>query len=149
MVFPASLSARYDLLEIVDTGNADGYIEAARLAIFDLWVPTLNASYGLQDRLISTSGAERSTGGALWLTQQRTLREVSFVLDAITLTEADTLHEMQRVAGLTEEVLYVPDLSDAAAQQRFGFIGLLSEMSAVDYPYYNRRRLPLRITQAA
>ena len=149
MVLPASYSARYDLIEIQDTGNAAGYVEVARIGIFDLIVPTYSASYGLQDKILSLSGAERSPGGSLWLNQQRALREVAFALPYLSLTEGDSLHEVQRAAGMTEEVLYVPDLADQAAQQRFGFIGTLAEMSAVDYPYYRARTLPLRITQAA
>lgn len=149
LVLPATYSARYDLLEIQDTGNAAGYVEVARVGIFDLTVPTYSPAYGLQDKLQSLSGVDRSTGGALWINQQRSLREVSFVLPYLSLTEGDGLHELQRAAGLSEEVLYVPDLNDPAQQQRFGFIGTIAEMSPVDYPYFRARSLPLRIIQAA
>jgi hypothetical protein len=54
-----------------------------------------------------------------------------------------------RVLGTIEEVLYVPDVADAALQQRYGMLGTLSELSALAYPYPRTRALPLAIRQKA
>lgn len=148
IVLSAASSARYDLIEIVDTANPDGYFEAAQLWIGPVdFTPTYNAAYGLKDRQITYSGKERSPAGMLWTNQQRSVRGVSFALEALTLSAGEDLHELARYVGTTEQVGYLPDLSDHAALQRYGFTGTLDEMSDLDYPYHRRRSMPLRMTQ--
>jgi hypothetical protein len=149
MLLPQATTARYDLIEIQDASNAAGYVDIARVAIAPLITPTYGPSYGLQDRLSPLSSVERATGGALWLQRRRVLREVSLVLPALALSSGDELHELQRAADITDEVVYIPDTGDTAAQQRYGMLGTLAELSPVEYPYYRTRKLPLRITQAA
>jgi hypothetical protein len=149
IVLPASVSARYDTIEIEDDTNAAGYVEVGYVWIGDVFEPTYNAAYGLRDEIESLSTADRSESGAMWASRRRTLRGVSFVLEWLTLTEGDTLHELQRVVGTTEPVLYLPDLNDRATQQRYGYAGTLTDLSAVEYPYWSTRRLPLRIKELA
>lgn len=147
-VLPADATGRYDYIEIFDSSNADGYVEIAQLGIGPIdFVPSYNAAYGLKDGFVSFGGKERSSGGTLWTDQQRIARNVSFVLEAIDLDNGDSLHELERYVGTTEQVLYLPDLHDAAAIQRYGMRGTLDELSALDYPYYRLRSMPLRITQ--
>lgn len=143
----ATTSARYELIEIVDTANADGYVEMARLFIGDLTIHQYGPEAGLQDVWRDHSTVERSDSASLWSTRRRRLRSASFVLPALTLDEADAMHDMQQRVGTTEEVLYLPYMGDAAAMQRYGMVGVLEELSPIEYPYYRRRKLPLRITQ--
>ena len=147
-VLPADAPGRYDYIEIFDSSNVDGWVEIAQLGIGPIdFVPSYNAAYGLKDGFVSFGGKERSSGGTLWTDQQRVARNVSFVLEAIDLDNGDSLHELERYVGTTEQVLYLPDLHDAAAIQRYGMRGTLDELSALDYPYYRLRSMPLRITQ--
>ena len=147
IVLPAMYSARYVTISISDTGNADGYVQIGWVFAGGGFVPTYNAEYGLRDSWIDLSTKELSESGAQWPTARRRLKQVEFVLDGLETYEGEQLHEMQRVLGTVDEVLYVPDINDAAVTQRFGFLGTLAEMSAVEYPYYRRRRLPLKLTQ--
>jgi hypothetical protein len=43
----------------------------------------------------------------------------------------------------------VADVADAALSQRYGMLGTMSELGALDYPYWSRRSLPMRIRQKA
>lgn len=149
IVAPSTTSARYETVEIIDTSNPDGYVELGYAWFGDLFVPTINASYGLKDQLIDHGSIQRSESGAVWATTRRKFRSTSFVLDWLTQSEADTLHELQRVAGTTDPVIYIPDLTDRALQQRYGGMGLLGELSAIDYPFINNRSLPLRWVEYA
>jgi hypothetical protein len=72
---------------------------------------------------------------------------VQLVLEGLLLDEGDILHEMQRVLGTVDEVLYVPNLSNMAQSQRYGMLGTIEEMSELDYPFFRGRQLPLVITQ--
>ena len=96
LVLPATYSARYDLLEIQDTGNAAGYVEVARVGIFDLTMPTYSPAYGLQDKRRACRVSTARPAARCGSIQQRSLREVSFVLPYLSLTEGDGLHELQR-----------------------------------------------------
>ncbi len=149
IVLPASSSARYETIQISDTSNPAGHVEIGMAWVGDVFVPTYNASYGLRHELQSFSALDRGESAAGWPTRRRTLRGASFVLELLSLTEGDTLHELQRVADITEPVLYVPDLTDRAKQQRFGGVGTLSELSPLDYPYFRTNSLPLRWTELA
>jgi hypothetical protein len=150
LVLPASASARYDYVQVTDTSNPDGILKLYRAGLFDLFVPGLNASYGLRHGFKTMSGAERSPGGgAFYAYKQRVLRTEQFVLEWLTNSEGDEIHELQRAADITEEVLYVPDVSDAAAQMRYGMLGALEELSGAELPRVNTRSVGFRVTQVA
>lgn len=147
IVLPALYSARFVTVEISDTSNPDTYVQIGRLFCGGGFVPTYNVSYGLKDGWIDLSTKERSESGTLWTTPRRRLRKVQMVLENLSLDEGNTVHEMQRVLGTIDEVLYVPDLDDMAFSQRYGMLGTIEEMSELDYPFYRSRKLPLVITQ--
>lgn len=147
IILPGFYSARHVTVEISDTGNADGYVQIGRAFAGGGFIPTINAVYGLQDSWVDLSTAEFSEGGSLWGTARRRLRMVRLVLQALTTTEGEQLHEMQRVLGTIDEVLYVPDIASQADMQRFGMLGTLSEMSALEYPFQRYRSLPIVIRQ--
>lgn len=147
IVLPSTLSARYVTISISDTSNADGYVQVGRVFAGGGFIPSYNASYGLRDSWIDLSTVDQSESGAQWPTARRRLKQVEFVLDGLSLNDGETLHEMQRVLGTVDEVLYVPDITSPSVTQRYGFLGTLSEMSAIDYPYYRLRSMPLRLKQ--
>jgi hypothetical protein len=74
---------------------------------------------------------------------------VQFALDWLEPTEADHVHEMQMLAGLTEEVLYIPDPADAAYTQRKGFLGSLEQLDAIEWPWPTTRSSGFRIKELA
>ena len=47
--------------------------------------------------------------------------------------------------GTCKEVLYAPKATDLAYSQRYGFVGMMSELSAIDYPYFNIRATGVQI----
>lgn len=132
-----------------DAGNIDGWIQLGRLFVGPAIQPTYNMSYGLRDGITDLSEIARSESGAVWAAPRRRLRDVSFVLDWLTDAEGAYLHEMQRVLGMTGEVLYYPYPDEPGRSQQYGFLGRLMEMSALEYPYHRVRRLPLRIQEVA
>lgn len=140
-------SARYLTIEINDTANVDGYVQLGRPFFGGGLQPTYNAAYGLQDYWRDLSTKEYSESGAQWATARRRLRGVSFSLDWITHAEAAYLHDMQRQIGTIDEVLYIPYPTDMGASQRYGFVGALSELSPIAYPYPTVRSLPLKIEE--
>ena len=147
MTIIASSSARYDEIVISDPGTS--YIEIGRLWISDLWQPQFGAVHPLSDIVQDLSAIDRSDGGNLWINRKRRLRSVQFALQGLTTAEGATLHDLMVTSGITEEVLYVPDVADAEANQRYGFISTMQQLDALEYPFPRRRALPMRLTEIA
>lgn len=142
-------SARYISVEINDTTNADGYVQIGRLFVGGALQPTYNPQYGLQDGLKDLSTVDAAESGAMWGNEKRRLRYTSFVLPYTTPAEAAYLHEMQRSLGTIGEVLYIPYPADPGESQRWGYIGRMSELSPIDYPYYRVRSIALKLEEIA
>lgn len=147
-VLPAALSARYITVEVDDTTNADGYVQIGRPFAGGAHQFAVNPEFGLQDGMQDLSTKARSESGALWTTHRRRLRSVNFMHSFLTLTEGDTLYEMQRHLGTVDELFYVPDPLDAQATQRYGFLGQIEELSPLEYPNFALRGMALRITES-
>jgi hypothetical protein len=142
-------SARYVTIEINDTANVDGYVQIGRMFAGGALQPTYNASYGLQDGVKDLSSTDSAESGALWGTERRRMRYTSLVLGYVTPDEASYVHEMQRLLGTLGEVLYIPYPADMGQSQRYGYLGRLSELSAIEYPHYRIRSLPIKIEELA
>jgi hypothetical protein len=143
----APLSARYLTIEVDDTTNTDGYVQIGRAFAAGAFQFAVNPAFGLKDGLRDLSSKASAESGAVWSTPRRRLRQVDFSHPQLTLAEGDTLHEAQRHLGTVDEVFYVPDPTDAAATQRYGFLGQLQELGALDYPNYAMRGLTMRIAE--
>lgn len=149
IVAPDTFNARYITVEINDTANIDGYVQIGRLFAGGVIQPEYNATYGLQDSWRDLSSVEQAESGTMWATERRRLRSASFVLPYIPTADAVAWHELQRQVGTVGEVVYVPYPSDLALNQRYGFLGRLSELSPIEYPYYRARSLALKIEELA
>jgi len=147
IMLPTTQSARYGKLEIKDSGNADGYVEVGYLWAGSGLRPTYNAAYGLQDRIIDHSESERTYGGRFLGNARRRYRQVSLVLEWVTLDEAEVIHRMQRVNGKVNPVLYLPSMESRENAQRYGFVGVMSELSPIQYPFYRMRSAPMLIEE--
>lgn len=142
-----TFAARHITVEINDTANADGYVQIGRLFAGGAIQPAYNAQYGLQDSWRDLSTFDTAESGVFWATERRRMRSVSFVLPWLSPGESAYFHELQRQVGTIGEVLYIPYPSDMGESQRYGFLGRLSELSPIDYPYYRARSLPLKIEE--
>ena len=147
ILLTSQASARYETIEIVDTANSAGYIEVGRVMVCPLFEPTWNPSYGLRDGHEDLSEVGMAYSGADWPTANNRPRTVQFALQFLTLAEGDTLHEMEQIEGTTEEVLYLPYTDTPARMQRYGMVGLLRELSGIEYPTVNTRSRGFSIRQ--
>ena len=142
-------AARYEQIEIVDTGNADGELSIGRIMICPVHALTYNPSYGLVDSHEDLSIIGRAHSGAQWPAPNRRLRQVQFELVALSLTEGDALHEMEQIEGLTGEVAYLPFIDRPADMQRYGMVGMMQQLSGIQYPRFNTRSRAFSVRQRA
>ncbi len=146
-VMPDFANAQYAQFFVRDTMNSDGYIQLGRLFAGNAIQPQYNASYGLQDRISDLSITDRADSGSLWPVELPKLRGVSCVFERLSEEEGSYLHELMRQAGTTREVLYAPYPMEPARNQQFGFLGRLSQMSPIDYPFFGVRSMPVQIEE--
>ena len=148
MLLPTWYSARYVRIEISDAANPDGYIQMGRIFVGSGFVPALGARYGLSEGWDDVSRLDYTLSGALVADIGRRRRWAKFELGYIRQAdEAPIVHEMLRRLGTAGEVLYLPNTSNWQDCQRYGFVGRLREMSAIEYPYVNARSIGLVIEE--
>lgn len=148
MLLPTWYSARYVRIEISDAANPDGYIQMGRIFVGSGFVPALGARYGLSEGWDDVSRLDYTLSGALVADIGRRRRWAKFELGYIRqAAEAPIVHEMLRRLGTAGEVLYLPNTSNWQDCQRYGFVGRLREMSAIEYPYVNARSIGLVIEE--
>jgi hypothetical protein len=143
----AALTVRYLYIEIDDTTNAAGYVQIGRLFIAGGFQPTHTASRGQKHARRDLSTVAEMVSGADFGTARRRQRTRRFDLNWLSQAEADRYDEMQDEVGIVEEVFYVPDPSDLVASQRYGFLGRLRELGALEAPNASIYSVPVEITE--
>jgi hypothetical protein len=145
MFLDAYYTARYITLEIDNTTNADGFIEIGTFFAGGALIPGENASYGLRRLRKSQSTVSRSDSGSQWRYRRARMKGEQFSLEWLTPTEGVYVDEMMRQIDTTDVCLYIADRGDPVATQRYGFIGLLRELSDIEYPRVNTNSVALAL----
>ena len=130
-------SRRYFTIEISDTGNSDGYIEIGRVGIWSGFTPTDNMSWGVREGAIDNSSKGKAITGGLLFDKRARGKTASFLLDFLTDAEAEKMHNLQVESGVTDEILYLPDLTDEGESQRYGVYGTLRELGPLERKFLN------------
>lgn len=145
VVAATETSARYT--KLVVTGDA--VMRFGRLFVGQLFVPTWNPNYGATSDgwMPPNSAVDRLQNGADRSWSRRELRNAAFDIAAMQSAQASLLHEIVRTHGTTGEVVYVRSTTDRAAQQQYGFLGLLRTLSALESPFFNHRSAAISIDE--
>lgn len=147
-ILPATQSLRYWRVEIDDTTNAAGYVHIGRAFLARGWRPTVNYSYGAGLNWDDPTGVETSLSGAEFFDQRSKARLMQFQLQYVSSTEAYAYAlELQRLAGISGEVLVVPDSDDLAQQPMRSFLGRLRRTGAVTQPKPTAFDVPFEVKE--
>lgn len=108
-VFGTAIRARYLRIELDDTGNDDGYLQAGVLFVGPGWTPSINMSYGWTIEQIDNSTITRSRGGQSYVNQQPIIRRLVVSFDY--LPEAEIYGNIFEIArkGRSLPVIAMPD----------------------------------------
>lgn len=132
-VLPTEVKAGYLRLEIFDSGNPSGYIEAARLWISGQWQPKFNAVYGMTLGWEDSSKTEVALDGTEYHDERPMTRALVAGFDHLSSDEGHAIYlEMQRQLGTTRELLVVPDYDDTIHLIRRSFVGRLNKLTPLD-----------------
>jgi hypothetical protein len=148
-ILPSTQVSRYWRIEFDDTLNSDGYVQIGRLFLSQLWEPSENAANGALTLGWETdTDVQKAIGGAEYFQKRTPRRVVKFTLDVLTQDEAlANAFEIQRRAGIDQEVLYIHDSADTVHQLRRRFLGRVRQLSAIEYPYGNLSRTGFEISE--
>ena len=134
---PAALqTARYWTCKIVDTANAAGYVQIARVAICGKFQPTVTMSVGAKQGLMTDTDRKSTDGGADIFQAKAVRRTQDFTLEQIEESEALTkVWKMQRQLGKHGQLMWVFDTADTTYLHERAFLATLEELGGLDYPH--------------
>ncbi len=125
--------ARYWRVDIDDPLNVDGWVQIGRLVIADTWVPEVNYSYGAQLGFEDRSVVMETLGGTEYFDARAKFRTQRLSLDWLSESEAlNAQLDMQRLLGVTGEVLIVPNPADVVNLPRTAFLGRVSRLAPIE-----------------
>lgn len=138
------------LIDVADTTNTLGYVEAARLIVGAYWSPQTNASWGAGVTPMSNTQHTRSEAGDLRTERRPVSRSVAVELSQIT-SESDRaqVYNILRGNGMTKPVflsLY-PEDDSPALEQSCQVWGKLKGDVKLSHPSYGMFSAPLEIEE--
>lgn len=138
-LLPTEMFARYWKIEFDDTLNSDGYIQIGRMLIAPTWQPAIGiAQGGLNIGWETRTSSQETISGSEYFQKRTPYRVATFTLDKLTEDEAFAkAFEIQRRAGIDQEILYIHDPADTAHSLRRRFLARLRQLSAIEFPYGN------------
>jgi hypothetical protein len=149
-ILPTTQTLQYWRVEVDDTANADGYVQIGRLFMSPTWTPTINYNYGAGLVYKDNTGVEQSLSGAEYFDVKTKVREFSFTLEWLTPGEAyDTMLELQRLVGISGEILQIPDQADTLRIPARAYVGRLVDLQQIDNHMLDKYRVQLTIRELA
>ena len=147
-ILTSTTYSRYWKVEIFDSTNPAGYVEIGRMFLSEAWVPTLNMSYGAGLGYNSRTEVEEAWDGTEYFDYKAPFRVANFLLENMSTYEAMMrAFDMQRVAGIDKEVLFVWDQSDVRHLIKRSFLGRLQELSPIDQPYFEAHQTSFTVKE--
>jgi len=126
-VCSAVATARYWRVNIYDTGNSDGYVQAGRVVIAQGWQPTINMDYGAQFGVQTYTQEVLSDGGAAFYAERRNRRTVECAIQDLPEAEAlDSWYHFQRRVDTHGQFMFCYDGDDSYHYER-AFLATLRE----------------------
>lgn len=120
-------------VDIVDSANVQGYIEAARVVTGSYWRPDVNASYGAQLGYKDASSHVRNDAGDLLTDIKPRAKVLSLSFADSTAADRSNMMRLLRDNGLSTPV-YIsvfPGDADKDKEQDFQIFGKLTQLSAL------------------
>ncbi len=135
----ATVNARYALIEIEDTANAAGYVEAGRLFLSRGIQPPRNFSYS--DPLIgweTDTEVKKSLGGAEFADRREPYRVMSLKIENLSKDAAlQELYEMFRSLGKDGQVFCALNPDETTHKKRLAMLGRMTQLQPIGHPAHN------------
>ena len=136
--FDSHYAASRIVIDLVDTNNAAGYIDCARVIVGGYWSPQYNAGYGAMTGLNDGSKNSRNDAGDLLTDRFATSETLKLDLHFMPSQDRARMTQIMRSTGMARPVLVavIPDGSDPLLTQDTLIYGK-RQNSAVAFEFYN------------
>lgn len=132
-VWFGQVNVRRLVVDLADSGNAAGYIEASRLVVGAYWSPTYNADSGAALTLQDQSKHYRTDAGDLMTDIGTRNRKLSLNLLCMPSADRATFANILRAIGMANPLFFslFPQNVDAEMERDHQIYGKVSQMSAI------------------
>lgn len=137
-VLSSAVSARYWRFTFSSVTGVS-FIDTSRAWAGEAWSPTYNIAFGYGDDwkdLSQKTEAERS--GAEFVDPRNRKRQFAFALEALSESERDDIREMQRIAGISQQVLFVKNSDSPARETLLGRMARTTPILHPNLPLYSK-----------
>lgn len=135
-VLRSATYARYWRVELIDETNPAGCVQAGRLFLSDGWQPAYNMRYGASLAYEARTQIEEAWDGTEYFDERAPYRVARFDLGFLSESEAmGRAFEIQRIAGISKEMLFVWNPADTTHLIRRSFLGRARQLNAIEQPY--------------
>lgn len=143
------VTAQKIIVDINDSANPLGYIEASRIITGTYWEPVNNADYGVEVGVSDLSKHERSDAGDLRTDRGAIYKTMSLDLNFMPAQDRNALWRIIRGNGMSRPIYLslIPKATDALEEQVFQIYGKLSRSSALRYQFANQYSSQLEIEE--
>lgn len=111
-IFATAENRRYWTLELADTANPAGYVEAGRLLMCEVWQPSVNFGEGNADTIEPNTNFETSLGGTEYPMRRMPKRALRVPWSVLPESEMAELRRFRAICGVDRQVYVVPDPDD-------------------------------------
>lgn len=134
-LLPTAQILRHWRVEIADTNSPDGYVQIGRLFMGATFVPSVNYAFDAGLGFEDPTPIDVALSGAEYFDVRSRFRVFDFELQFIQASEAySSILDLQRLAGVSGEVLVIPDRDEPTTQPIRAFLGRLRQLSQVRQP---------------
>jgi hypothetical protein len=129
------------VIDLVDTNNTNGFIEAGKIVVGAYWEPTVNCQYGAQVTPMDMTTNTRTDAGDLRSNRGPQYKKLSFSLAYLPKTDRDMAWRILRGNGMFKPVfvsLLPGSTDDTVGEQLFSVYGKLSQMSDIKFTFANQ-----------
>lgn len=143
-VLEGAAFAIYMRINVSDSTNADGYLQAGRLIAGPAYQPSINYANGVEFEFIDESRVTKSRGGQTFVDEVERFRRMRF--DLIQLPEneifGNVFNSLDRIKGISKDVLVIPQPSEPTTwitQNIYGRISATAPIVNSTLTFYGRR----------
>src|SRR5471032_1074266 len=134
-ILSANKLSQYWRIELNDTANAAGYVQAGRLFIGPAWQPKNNMSYGNSLGWETKTVVDEALSGAEYFDRRVPYRVARPSIDWMSQDEAfSQAFELARRAGMDQEFMYVHDPTDTIHALRRRFLCRIRVLNPIENP---------------
>lgn len=137
------------VIDLADSANTAGYIEASRLVIGSYWSPSINADYGAQITMVDSSKHQRNDAGDLMTDIGTRSRKISLNLTNMNATDRLRMTDIIRGNGMPQPLYFslFPESDDSSLEQTYQIYCKLAAISAMAISFVSAYSAPIELEE--